>query len=102
MRNSAPVFVAQPFLAVRRKPPPIPEESSLIATVPLESCPQDLPAKRTRTGKNACATLEPTSHDLLRPQPSSLASRRQIHLYHLEAVRLFARLRAQENSHSHE
>src|SRR5712692_8358719 len=27
---------------------------------------------------------------------------RQIHLYHLEAVRLFARLRAQENSHSHE
>src|SRR6266404_1671715 len=133
MRNSAPVFVAQPFLAVRRKPPPIPEESSLIApvplescpkdfhqrktstgrnacatkarqsqTVPLESCPHDLPAKRTRTGKNACATLEPTSHDLLRPQPSSLASRRQIHLYHLEAVRLFARLRAQENSHSHE
>src|SRR5260370_787591 len=71
-------------------------------TVPLESSPQDLPAKRTRTGKNACATLEPTSHDLLPPQPSSLASRRQIHLYHLEAVRLFARLRAQENPHSYE
>src|SRR5712692_2927635 len=71
-------------------------------TVPLESSPHDLPAKRTRTGKNACATLEPTSHDLLPSQPSSLASRRQIHLYHLEAVRLFACLHSQENSHSHE
>src|SRR5229473_3342849 len=102
MRNSARVFVAQPFLAVRRKPPPIPEESSLIATVPLESCPKDFHQRKTSTGRNACATQAPTAHDLLPPQPSSLASRRQIHLYHLEAVRLFARLRAQENSHSHE
>src|SRR6266478_3985566 len=73
MRNSAPVFVAQPFLAVRRKPPPIPEESSLIATVPLESCPKDFHQRKTSTGRNACATkarqsqtvpLESCPHDL--------------------------------------
>src|SRR6266852_3539696 len=73
MRNSAPVFVAQPFLAVRRKPPPIPEESSLIATVPLESCPKDFHQRKTSTGRNACATkarqsqtvpLESSPHDL--------------------------------------
>ncbi len=73
MRNSAPVLVAQPFLAVRRKPPPIPKESSLIATVPLESCPKDFHQRKTSTGRNACATkarqsqtvpLESSPHDL--------------------------------------
>ena len=54
------------------------------------------PPKKTRAGKNACATLEPFSHDLLPPQPSPLTPRRQNHFPHLEALRFFACFRAEE------